>query len=118
MRKPAPSELYCLIALIRFRAADASAKLVKISQTEAIRPVDDDGVGVRDVEPAFNDGRADQDVDFPCDEAFHDGLQFVRIHLTMSDIDARVRAKVGDLVAHALNALDAVVQEENLTLAL
>src|SRR5690606_5203120 len=36
------------------RAPDAPAKLMKLRQSEAVRAVDDDGVGVRDVEPVLD----------------------------------------------------------------
>ena len=37
-------------------APDAAAQLVEIGQAEAVGAVDDDGVGVGDVDAAFDDG--------------------------------------------------------------
>ena len=89
MRNPAPSELYCLIALIRLRAAptdiisrgkkqigiglvlgasDAAAQLIKIGQPEPIGPIDDDRVRVRNIEAALDDRGANEHVDFSGDE--------------------------------------------------
>ena len=98
--------------------ADASAQLIKIGQTKSIRAIDDNRVRVRNIETALDNRRANQHVDFSRDEARHDRFQFIRIHLAMADVDLRIRAKIGDLVAHALDCLNAIVQKENLTLSL
>ena len=39
-----------------FGTPDASAQLIKFGETEAVCSIDDDGVGVRNVYAAFNDG--------------------------------------------------------------
>ena len=44
------------------RPPDAAAELVELGQPERVRPVDDDRVGVRDVQPRLDDRRADEDV--------------------------------------------------------
>ena len=46
----------------RGAAADAAAQLVELRQAEPVGVVDDDRVRVRDVEPRFDDRRADEDV--------------------------------------------------------
>ena len=69
--RPAPRVEYCLMALMRLRAspvvssvarqheigvglvpgaADAPAQLVKVGESEAVGAVDDDGIGVGDVD--------------------------------------------------------------------
>ena len=45
-------------------------------------------------------------------------FQFVRVHLAVAKLDPRLRAKLGDPVAHFLDRHDAIVQKVNLTLAL
>ena len=42
---------------LMFVAPDPSAKLIEIAQPEPIRPIDDDRVGVRNVDAAFDDRR-------------------------------------------------------------
>ena len=44
------------------RAPDPAAELVELGQAKGVGPVDDDRVGVRDVEPGFDDRGADEDV--------------------------------------------------------
>ena len=83
--KPAPNSLNSSIALSRraavdvsalslfqqqvavrpvFVAADAAAELVHVGQAVLVGLMDEDRVGVGDVEPAFDDRRADQHVGF------------------------------------------------------
>ncbi len=40
-------------------ASDPSAQLVQLRQAEEIRPIDDDGIGVGDIESGLDDGRGD-----------------------------------------------------------
>ena len=40
-------------------ASDPSAQLVQLRQAEEIRPIDDDGVGIGDIESGLDDGRGD-----------------------------------------------------------
>ena len=46
------------------RAAHAAAKLVEIGEAEAVGAVDDDRIGVGDIEAALDDRRGDEDVGF------------------------------------------------------
>src|SRR4051794_27731100 len=69
--QPLPSDIRQLAALaveeVRVRAtrrsADATTQLVELRQSERVRAVDDDGVGVRDVEARLDDRRAHEDVE-------------------------------------------------------
>src|SRR5207244_5169799 len=99
-----------------FGATDTPAKLIKIGQTEAVGAIYDDGVRVWDVETAFDDGGANEHVDFSSDETRHHFLELVRVHLAVADLHACLRDKIDNLFAHALDCLDAVVQKINLTL--
>ena len=53
------------------RAADAPAELVELREAEEVRAVDDHRVRARDVEPALDDRRRDEDVVAPLDEVEH-----------------------------------------------
>src|SRR5687768_13163859 len=52
-------------------AANAAAELVKVAQSETIRAINDDGVGVRNIDAAFNDGGRDENVRLAVDELGH-----------------------------------------------
>ena len=49
-------------------APDPAAQLVEIGQPKAIGAVDDDGVGIGNIEAALDDRGANEHVDFPRDE--------------------------------------------------
>src|SRR5690606_28420974 len=42
--------------------AHAAAKLVKLTESKAVGAINDDGVGVRDIEPAFDDGGGEKNI--------------------------------------------------------
>src|SRR5688572_19796674 len=52
-------------------AADAASQLVQVSQSIAIGFVDENRVGVRDVEAAFDDRRRQQQIEAVVDEVDH-----------------------------------------------
>ena len=96
---------------------DPAAKLVQLGQAEAVGVVDEDRVGVGDVEARLDDRRADQHVGRAEHELDHRVFQLVLAHLAVADGDPGVRANLLDLAGHLLDGLDAVVQEEDLALA-
>ena len=55
----------------------ASPQLIKIGEAKPVRAIDDDGIGVWDIEAAFDNRRANQHVDFSGHELGHDGFQFI-----------------------------------------
>src|SRR5690606_40000599 len=50
-------------------AADATAELVELRESQRVGAVDEDGVGVGDVQPALHDRGAQEHVDLAVDEA-------------------------------------------------
>ena len=99
-------------------AADAAAELVEVGEAEAVGAVDDDGIGVRDIDAAFDDGGADEDVGLTGDEAVHDFLELTFLHLTVTGFDGGAFGAEGEeFFDHAFDAADAVVEEEDLALA-
>ena len=110
---PLPSDEYCLIAPMRFRAlctrlhvprqqnvrvrlvlvaSHPPAQLIQIAQPKPVRAIDDDGIRIRDIESALDDRRAHQHVDIALDEPAHDIFEFVIAHLTVPDVDANLRS--------------------------
>ena len=100
------------------RTAPAAAELVKVRQAEAVRAVNDDGVGVRNVDAGFDDGGGQQDVRFPLHEGAHDLFQFFFRHLAVADDDAGLGHQGLDAVSEQFDGFHAVVQQENLSSAL
>src|ERR1017187_7426545 len=103
-----------------FVAADAAAKLIQVAQPKTVGAVNNDGIGVRDIEAALNDGRTNQHVNLPFNKAMHDFLEFMLVHLAMADIDAdfRFQQQVRQAFGDHIDALDAIVEEVNLAAAI
>jgi hypothetical protein len=99
------------------RTADAAAQLVQLRQAELVGAVDDDGVGVGDVDARLDDGRAHQHVEALLVEVEHHLLQLALGHLAVGDADARLGHQLLQFALHALDALDLVVQEVDLAAA-
>ena len=98
-------------------SAHATAQLVQLSQPEHVGPVDDDRVGVRDVQAGLDDRCADQDVDASLHELAHHPGQPALRHLPVAHYDRRLRHKFPKPVGHCVNGLHAIVNEEHLAVA-
>ena len=96
------------------RSADPTAELVELREAERIGAVDDDRVRVRDVEPGFDDRRADEDVRLPCREGDHHLLERTFRHLAVADDDPGIGQELAELLGLGLDRLDPVVDEEDL----
>ena len=99
-------------------AADAAAQLIQLRQAVPVGAVDDDRVGVRDVEAVLDDGGRDEHVEPVRDEVDHDLLERLLAHLPVADGDPRLRHELRDEVRHREDRLDAVVDEVDLAAAL
>ena len=96
-------------------SSNAPAQLVEVGESEAIGAVDDDGVGVGDIETALDDGGAEENISAAGDERLHDVLEFLLGHLSVTDDDARFGDKFGESSKYELNGLHAVVEEIDLS---
>ena len=92
--------------------------MVSFLASDPVGAIVDNRIRVRNIAAALADGGADEDIDFAGDETRHDRFEFVRVHLSVSEFDPRPRTKLRNTIAHALDRLHAIVQKENLTLAL
>ena len=137
MAKPAPIWLNSSIAFRRLRGsrrkvliriqeevaigpvdvtAHAAAKLVQIGQAVAVGLVDENGVGVGDVQAALDDRRRQQNVETVGHEVQHDLLQLVLGHLAVADADAGLGHDLAEPLGERLDVLYAVVDEVDLPL--
>ncbi len=92
--------------------------MVEIGEAEAIGAVDEDGVGVGDVDSGFNDGGGEEDVCFVVNEGVHDGFEIVFVHLAVADEDACFGDEFSEFPMDHFDGFDAVVEEEDLAAAL
>src|SRR5215471_20706923 len=70
------------------RSSYTPAQLVQLSQAEAIRAVNQDGVGARNVQTVLDDGRGYQNIRFVANEFKHDTFEFSLAHLSMAHDNA------------------------------
>ncbi len=99
------------------RAAHPAPQLVQVGEAEAVGAVDDDGVGVGDIEAALDDGGGEEDVGLAGDEAPHHVLQLLLVHLAVADLDGRLRDQFLQPRRHPLDAHHPVVEEIDLPVA-
>ena len=99
------------------RPANTAAQLIELRQAVPIRAVDDDGVGVRNVEAVLDDCRRQQDVVLPLDEAEHRALELVLGHLAVADDDLRVGHQALQQVTDREDRFHPVVDEIDLSAA-
>ena len=69
-------------------APDAAAQLMQIGQAVVVGLVDEDRVGVGNVEPAFDDRRGQQNIELVVDEIEHHLFELALGHLPVADADA------------------------------
>src|SRR5439155_22628953 len=93
---------------------DPPAQLIQIGQAETIRAINDNGVGIWNVQAAFDDGGADQHIDVSHDKAMHHRFQFIGIHLAVAKLNARIQTEFSDAIAHFRDRLHAMMQKKNL----
>ncbi len=98
-------------------ASHASAHLVELRQAEGIGPVDEDGVGVGDVQAVFHDGGGDEYLEFLIDKGVHHLFQMAVAHLGVSHGEADVGHEFAEFVGDVVYGLDAVVNKEYLAAA-
>ena len=96
---------------------DPAAELVQVGQPVGVRVVDEDGVRVRDVQPALDDRRRHQHVRLAVEEPDHRPLQLVAVHLPVADHELRVRDDPPHLVGDLVDVVDPVVDEVHLPAA-
>ena len=95
-------------------APDPAADLVELREPEAVGAVDDQGVGVGDVQAVLDDGGADQDVHVSVHETEHHLVELPPAHLAVGDGDGRAGRQRAHLLGRAVDGLNAVVEEEDL----
>ena len=100
------------------RTPDTATQLVQLRKAKAIRPMDDNRVGGRHVDAAFDDRGAQQDAEAAMVEVEHDLLEFPLRHLPVADADARLGNQLLQPLLDAADVFNAVVYEIHLAAAL
>ena len=87
---------------------------MQVAQAEVLRLVDQDRIGVRDVQAVLDQGRAEHHVVVPTDEIQHPVFQLFGFHLSVRHANLHVRNQAVQDVVDGREFLHFVVQEEDL----
>jgi len=99
------------------RTADTPAQLIQLGETEAVGAVDDDGVGVGNVDAGLDDGGAYQHVKTMVIEIRHHPFQVALAHLSVGHRHPCLGNQRLEFARLFFDGLHIVVQEEQLTAA-
>ena len=98
-------------------APDTPAQLVQLGQTELVGTVNDNGIGVGNIDAGFNDGGAHQHIVTLVVEIGHDLLKLTLTHLAMTGDDTRFGDQGLQITGGFLYGLHLVVQIVDLSAA-
>lgn len=98
-------------------APHAPAELVELGEPEHVGPLQDERVGVGDVQAGLDDGGAHQDVELLLPEGADDLVQLVLAHLAVGHADPRLGYELVQPGGRPADRLDPVVHVEDLALA-
>ena len=90
---------------------------MQLAQPHVVGVLDDEGVGVGDVETGLDDGGAHQHVVLAVPEALDGLLELLLGHLSVGDDDPGLRDELTQLCGALLDGLDLVVHVEHLAVA-
>ena len=90
---------------------------MQVAQTVVLGAVDDDRIGVGDVDAVFDDGRRDQHVELAVDEIHDEPFELLGRHFAVTDPDPRLGADARNQARDGLEILHAVVDEIDLPAA-
>ena len=93
-------------------------QLVKIRQAIPIGIIDENRIGVGNIQSAFDDRRRDQHVEFAGDEVRHDFFEITFVHLAMADAKPRFGHEGFELLSNQVDVVDAIVDKKDLAAAI
>jgi hypothetical protein len=92
----------------------STSQLVEIGKTVSIGPIDEDGVGIRNIDATFDDGGGEKKMELALLKSVKDLFDFFGIHLSMDDTDLESRDQVEELLALLFECSHPVVDEKDL----
>ena len=88
---------------------------MQIAQAKILGLVNDDGVGIGNVEPRFDDVGGYQHVITPVDEIEEDVFELVAFHLAVTYANAHARTQLANHGGHVLDVAHPVVYKKYLS---
>ena len=98
-------------------STNPTPELVQLGEAITLSAINDQGVGVRDIEPGFDDGRGDQHIEASLPEIDHDPLEVGLPHLPVGDRHPSLRNELLDPGGDTVDAGHPVVHKEDLAFA-
>ena len=98
-------------------APHPAAQLVQLGQPERVGSLDDQGVGIGDVQAGLDDRRAHQDVELTVPEPLHGGFESLLGHLAMRHSDSRLGHQFADPTRGVVDGANPVMHVEHLPVA-
>src|SRR5438445_217276 len=98
-------------------APHASTKLIELREAEPFSMIYQYCITCRNINTIFYDGGRQQHVVFAIDERQHRAFELALLHLTVPDDHAQTRHDLLEILLHAVDRFDAVVDEEALAAA-
>jgi hypothetical protein len=95
-------------------AAHAAADLVELGQAEDVRALDDQRVGLRDVDARLDDARSHEHVGLAAQERTASRLERLLLELAVGHLEAHAGAQAAQALGRLVDRVDAVVDEERL----
>ena len=90
---------------------------MEVGESEVMGTIDDDGVGIGDIDTVLNDGGGEQHVVIVVGEVEDDLFEFLGLHLSMTNGNTGIGDVLMDHIGYLLQLTDAVVNEIDLTIA-
>ena len=90
---------------------------MKVRESEVMSRIDNDGVGIRDIDTILDDGSREQHVVVVVGEIEDDLLEFLRFHLSMSDSHTGIRDIFMDHLRDVREIADTIIDKVNLPIA-
>ena len=84
-------------------ASDPAAQLIEIGKPKPIGAVNNNGVGVGNIQPTLDDRRANEHIDLSSHETVHHGFELIRFHLAVAELHSRIWTELGDAIAYLLD---------------
>src|SRR5262245_31986558 len=90
---------------------------MQLGEAKQVGALEDERVGIGDVQPTLHDRGADEDVELLLPEAHDEPLEEMLVHLAVGDLDARLWYELAQPRRRLLDGLDPIVDVEDLSLA-
>ena len=98
-------------------SSDSALDLIHLGESEVLGVVDDDRIGIRDIDAVFNDRRTYEDIDFVARKLHHDIFDCFPVHTTMGDADPGIGNGDLQIAGNGCNVIDVVIEIEHLSVA-